>query len=235
VHLPFPVLTRPCRPFLPQRGSPIVAQVRAFRSIRGETRVGGLRYRQGVTSSTPGPSQLSCGEWAVLGLLAEQPRHGFAVARLMAPDGEVGRVWALPKPLVYRALSTLQDRHLVTPAGEEPGERGPHRTLHVATAEGVEALRAWLASPVDHLREVRSLFMLKLALLARGGADAAALLAAQRERLGPLVAALEARVDSAEAFDRTLLLWRLESARAALRFIDGLTATAPVAAAPRGA
>ena len=77
--------------------------------------------------------------------------------------------------------------------------------------------------------------MLKLALLARGGADAAALLAAQRERLGPLVAALEARVDSAEAFDRTLLLWRLESARAALRFIDGLTATAPVAAAPRGA
>jgi DNA-binding PadR family transcriptional regulator len=188
-----------------------------------------------VTISTPGPSQLSCGEWAVLGLLAEQPRHGFAVARLMAPQGEIGRVWALPKPLVYRALSTLQDRGLVVPAGEEPGERGPHRTLHVATAEGVEALRAWLATPVEHLREVRSLLMLKLALLARGGADSAALLAAQRERLGPLVSALEARVDTAGAFDRTLLLWRLESARAALRFIDGMTAiaTAPVAAGLR--
>ncbi|HVS40635.1 MAG TPA: helix-turn-helix transcriptional regulator [Candidatus Dormibacteraeota bacterium] len=186
-----------------------------------------------MTISTPGTSQLSCGDWAVLGLLAEQPRHGFAVARLMAPEGEIGRVWALPKPLVYRALSTLQDRGMVTPMGEEPGERGPHRTLHGATAEGVEALGAWLATPVDHLREVRSLLMLKLALLARGGADPAALLAAQRERLGPVVAALEARVGTAKAFDRTLLLWRLESARAVLNFIDGVSATAPVAAGPR--
>ena len=186
-----------------------------------------------MTISTPGTSQLSCGEWAVLGLLAEQPRHGFAVARLMAPEGELGRVWALPKPLVYRALSTLQDRGLVVPSGEEPGDRGPHRTLHGATEQGVEALRTWLVTPVDHLREMRSLLMLKLALLARGGADPAVLLAAQRERLAPVVAALEARVGTAEAFDRTLLLWRLESARAALRFIDGMTATAPAAAALR--
>lgn len=195
-----------------------------------------LRYRQGVTTSTPGASPLSCGEWAVLGLLAEQPRHGFAVARLMAPEGEIGRVWALPKPLVYRALSTLQERGLVVPAGEEPGERGPHRTLHVATGAGVEALRAWLATPVDHLREVRSLLMLKLALLARVGADAAALLTAQRERLAPLVATLEARVSAAEAFEHTLLLWRLESAHAALRFIDGAirSAPAPAVALPPG-
>lgn len=169
----------------------------------------------------------------MLGLLAEQPRHGFAVARLMAPEGEIGRVWALPKPLVYRALSTLQDRGLVAPAGEEPGERGPHRTLHLATPAGVGALRGWLATPVEHLREVRSLLMLKLALLARVGADSAALLAAQRERLGPLVEALEARVDAAEAFEHTLLLWRLESARAVLRFIDAATATGPVAAGLR--
>jgi PadR family transcriptional regulator AphA len=183
-----------------------------------------------MTTSIPDPAALSCGEWAVLGLLAEQPRHGFAVARLMAPDGEVGRVWALPKPLVYRALSTLADRGLVAPAGEEPGERGPHRTLHVATDAGGEALREWLATPVDHLREVRSLLMLKLSLLARRGAPAGELLVAQRERLDPLVASLEARIAGAEAFEHTLLLWRLESARAAVRFIDGLIATSPAAA-----
>jgi len=188
-----------------------------------------------MTTASPGPSALSCGEWAVLGLLAEQPRHGFAVARLMAPKGEVGRVWALPKPLVYRALSILQDRGLIVPAGEEPGERGPHRTLHVATGAGVEALLTWLATPVEHLREVRSLLMLKLALLARRSEAADALLAAQRERLGPLVAALEARIATADAFEYTLLLWRLESARAAVRFIDGVIAGLPVAAALRGA
>ena len=39
---------------------------------------------------------------------------------LPLPDGEIGRVWALPKPLVYRALTTLQERGLVATAGEEP-------------------------------------------------------------------------------------------------------------------
>jgi hypothetical protein len=72
---------------------------------------------------------------------------------------------------------------------------------------------------------VRSLLMLKLALLARTGGDVAPLLAAQRERLGPLLAALEVRVAAAEAFDHTLLVWRLESARAALRFIDAVAAS----------
>jgi len=173
---------------------------------------------------------LSCGEWAVLGLVSERPRHGFALARLMAPDGEVGRVWALPKPLVYRALTTLEERGLITAVGEEPGDRGPHRTLHAATAEGTDALRGWLATPVEHLREIRSLLMLKLALLSRTGGPVAGLLAAQRERLGPLLAALEARAATADAFDRTLLLWRTEAARGAIRFIDAVGACEAVSA-----
>ncbi len=180
--------------------------------------------------ASPPPPLLSTGEWAVLGLVTEQPRHGFALARLMAPEGEVGRVWALPKPLVYRALTTLQDRGMVATAGEEPGERGPHRTLLSATPEGREALSGWLATPVEHLREVRSQLMLKLALLARTGGDAAPLLAAQRERLAPLLDALEGRVATAEAFEHTLLVWRLELARAAVRFLDAV-ATGPLSRA----
>jgi PadR family transcriptional regulator AphA len=206
-------------------------------SWRNPTR--SLRYRQRMSSPGPGVPPLSCGEWAVLGLVTERPRHGFALARLMAPEGEIGRVWALPKPLVYRALSTLQERGLVAAAGEEPGERGPHRTLQSATGAGAEALRAWLATPVDHLRDVRSQLMLKLALLARTGGDVAPLLAAQRERLGPLLAALEVRVAAAEAFEHTLMVWRLESARATLRFVDaiaasgrGLAGRAPAGGAP---
>jgi PadR family transcriptional regulator AphA len=184
-----------------------------------------LRYRQRMSSPGAGLPPLSSGEWAILGLVTERPRHGFALARLMAPGGEIGQVWALPKPLVYRALSTLQERGLVAAAGEEPGERGPHRTLLSATGAGAETLGAWLATPVDHLREVRSLLMLKLALLARTGGDVAPLLDAQRERLGPLLAALEVRVAAAEAFEHTLLVWRLESARATLRFIDAVAAS----------
>jgi hypothetical protein len=38
-----------------------------------------------------GREELTAGEWAVLALVNEQPTHGFALARAMAPDGDVGR------------------------------------------------------------------------------------------------------------------------------------------------
>jgi DNA-binding PadR family transcriptional regulator len=168
---------------------------------------------------------LSPGEWAVLGLIAERPRHGFAVRKALGPGGEVGRVWSLPGPLVYRALTTLQAKGLAEVAGEERSEVGPQRTLIAATQAGREALLTWLWQPVEHLRDFRSLFMLKLALLDRAGQEPRALLAAQRDRVGPIVAALEEQARTSDGFDRTLASWRLESAMAAVRFLDGLAAT----------
>ena len=79
-----------------------------------------------------------------------------------------------------------------------------------------------MGQPVDHLRDFRSLFMLKLALLHRAGLDPRRLLTAQRDRVLPIVAALEDQARTAAGFDRTLATWRLESAMAAVRFLDGL-------------
>ena len=39
--------------------------------------------------------ELTAGEWAILALLAESPTHGFAIARAMAPEGEVGQIWSV--------------------------------------------------------------------------------------------------------------------------------------------
>lgn len=46
-------------------------------------------------------------EWTVLALRREEPRHGFAIATLTAPDGALGRVWQVPRPVIYRALGRL--------------------------------------------------------------------------------------------------------------------------------
>jgi PadR family transcriptional regulator AphA len=168
-------------------------------------------------------ANLSPGEWAVLGLIADRSLHGFAVRRALAPGGEIGRVWSLPGPLVYRALATLQARGMAEVVGAERSEMGPQRTLVSATPSGREALRAWLEQPVEHLREFRSLFMLKLALLERREEAPVALLTAQRDRVGPIVEALERQVRTRDGFERTLATWRLESARAAVRFLDLLS------------
>lgn len=169
-------------------------------------------------------SALSPGEWAVLGLIAEEPRHGFALRKLMAADGEVGRVWSLPSPLVYRALATLQAKGMAEVAGAQRSELGPQRTLVRATAEGRGRLLDWLREPVEHMRDFRSQFMLKLALLYRSGGDPRPLVKAQRAHLWPVIAALEERAQASAGFEQALLAWRLESGRAALRFLDHLAA-----------
>lgn len=165
--------------------------------------------------------QLSAGEWAVLGLLVEKPQHGFALAKAMSRDGQIGVVWSLPRALVYRAITTLEAKGLVVQVGTERSDLGPQRRRVEATREGRALLSGWLYEPVEHLREVRSLLMLKLALLSRAGADPWPLLRAQGERFEPLLAALEERTEHTPAgFERALVLWRLESARAVIRFLD---------------
>jgi DNA-binding PadR family transcriptional regulator len=168
--------------------------------------------------------ELTPGEWAVLALACEQPTHGFAIARAMAPDGEVGQVWAMRRPLVYRALETLEHMGLVAPVGTLPSRSGPQRTVLEATAVGKRALTQWLRQPVNNVRDGRSLLMLKLLFLTRRKADLGPLLAAQRERFAARAESLSAAAEGAEGFDRALLLWRLQSTTAAISFTETLLA-----------
>lgn len=169
--------------------------------------------------------ELTAGEWALLALLDERPAHGFALARAMALTGEVGRVWAVRRPLVYRAIETLQRLGLVRPVATLPSEAGPQRTILETTPPGREALAAWLGQPVSHVRDTRSLLMLKLLFLSRRQADLAPLLRAQRERFAVQAVRLAAAADAVEGFDRSLLLWRMHTTTAAIRFSDELLAS----------
>ena len=176
---------------------------------------------------------LAPGEWSVLALLAEEPGHGWALARQMARDGEIGRVWALGRPLVYRALELLEERGLIEPAGSERGVRGPNRTVFRATPAGRAELSAWLREPVEHVRDVRSLFLLKLILADRAGLDREPLLHAQRTLVVPAVRALEKRLAESRGSEAIFVRFRLESTRAVVEFIDGLLAERGEIAAAR--
>jgi DNA-binding PadR family transcriptional regulator len=187
------------------------------------------------------PEELSVGEWAVLGLLAEGPSHGFALARALAPDGEVGRVWSLRRPLVYRTIDVLRRRGLVAPVGTEDSDAGPQRVMVEATATGARRLEPWLAQPVEHVRDTRAQLMLKLLFLDRRGDDPRRLLEAQRLTFEEIAIELRGDLEGQEGFTRTLLAWRLESTSGALRFVEGLLdadpppepgARAPAAEAP---
>jgi PadR family transcriptional regulator AphA len=167
---------------------------------------------------------LSVPEWLVLAILGQQPMHGFAVAQLTAPDGELGRVWHIPKAVIYRAIGRLVEAGLIAPEGTEPG-LGPQRTVYAATPDGRAAAQRWLHTPVDHVRDIRSQLLLKLALFDRAGDDPAGLLRRQREVLEPIARAIEAS-SVRGGFDATLLAWRKATALAALDFLDMVTGAA---------
>ena len=153
-------------------------------------------------------------EQVCLALVVEGVDHGWAVGALLAPDGELGRIWSLSRPLTYRALDQLVEGGLVRRVGREPG-RGRARTVLAATPAGRRAARAWLETPVAHLRDVRTELLVKLELRRRAGLALAPLLDAQQEVFEPLVAALTAGRPPADP----VALWRRESARAVARFL----------------
>jgi DNA-binding PadR family transcriptional regulator len=162
-------------------------------------------------------------EWVVLAVAAEGSTHGWAVARLLGKGGPLGHAWSSSRPLVYRAVARLIAEGLVRPTGPAGG-RGPDREPFEITATGRAAVEAWLVAPVDHVRDLRTEFLVKLLLLERRGADAGPLVARQRERLDPVAATLAAQAADAEGPDRVIAVWRSINAEAAVRFLDALEA-----------
>lgn len=166
----------------------------------------------------------------MLCLVCETPSHGFAIARITAGDGELGHVWRVPKPVIYRALQRLEAVQLVATIEVQPSNSGPARSMVAATDAGRRAAAVWLTKPVGHNRDIRSELLVKLALLERAGADPGPLLAAQEGQLRPVAEGLQEQLTSVTGFDRTVILWRYETITATLRFLDALRQ--PSAAGP---
>ena len=87
-----------------------------------------------------------------------------------------------------------------------------------------------LEQPVDRVRDVRSLLLLKLVFAERLGVDARPMLAAEQDAIAASIAVLEARMRVSGGTEEILLRFRLESTRAVLRFVEGVLADERVAA-----
>jgi DNA-binding PadR family transcriptional regulator len=162
-------------------------------------------------------SELSVTEHAVLGLLAEGPIHGFAISKQLGADSEVGRILTVRRPLVYRALDRLVDGGLAEPIHTEKGESGPNRVIHRVTKSGRRELRTWLESPVEHVRDIRIEFLLKVALILRARRSPRSLITAQRKSLETKLRALDEL-----GVDDHVTSWRRHTSRAASAYLEEL-------------
>jgi PadR family transcriptional regulator AphA len=170
-------------------------------------------------------TELLTGEWAVLGLLNATPSHGFALAKELAPGGEIGRIWALSRPLTYRAIDKLLEREFIEARAEQPGRAGGNRTIFAATRAGRAAFRIWVTTPVEHLRELRSDLLLKLVLAQRCSISIDEMIEAQLKLVQQIRAGLDMRMRTAP--NDLVLVWRTHAVDAALGFLGDLDTAAP--------
>lgn len=172
-------------------------------------------------------------DWVVLAVVAEAPRHGFAVAKELAADAALGEVWTVPRSLVYRAIDHLRDAGLIEPARTETGAQGPHRTVYRVTRSGAARLGHWLDQPVTHPRDVRTELLVKLVLRARRGKPLAPLAGAQLDRFASATRGLARRARDAQGADRIVARWRVESLGAIRRTLEAIVADELPGTAPR--
>ena len=160
------------------------------------------------------PIEMTMESGICLGLIRAGYDHGYVIAQQFAPDGPIGVVHTLTRPVVYRELHFLEHEGLVT-TSESRGVRGQKKRLLKLSKKGSAALDVWLKSPVDHIRDIRNEFLAKVLLLQMLNGDVARLIKDQRQHFASLVATLRDDRDTS-----VVALWRKEQVRTVTRFLD---------------
>jgi DNA-binding PadR family transcriptional regulator len=163
--------------------------------------------------------------YALLGLLAEGPRHGYDLIRAFAPSTPLGSTIHLGTSHLYALLTRLEKDGLI--AGEEQSQDGhPPRHIFHITESGHEAVLAWLDEPVARPRDVLLDLPLKLYLAQRLDPNRTkGLIARQRTLFSEFLRALEAEeLPVADPLDDVFLALlreaRIARTRATLEWLD---------------
>jgi DNA-binding PadR family transcriptional regulator len=102
-------------------------------------------------------------DYALLGLLREQPDYGYRLRRRF--EDLLGGIWTLNIGQVYQTLQHLKRRGLVMERPPGPIAGGRQRRFFEVTPKGLRALERWLRRPPSRVRPVHDETLLWLHLL----------------------------------------------------------------------
>lgn len=160
---------------------------------------------------------------AILGLLAQRPRHGYELRA--AFEALIGgeQNWEVKPAQIYTTLSRLEESGLVAQAAVEQ-DGGPEKRIYDITPAGQAELAGWFSGAVDDEPQ-RDEFYLKLMLsLATGAADPYRVIQVQRGQLYRVLHQLTTRrleMDARHELAQVLLLDKaVMHTEADLRWLD---------------
>lgn len=93
-------------------------------------------------------------EQVLLGLLMQQPMHGYELSQHFESPAGLGRIWQLGMSQIYAVLKQLEDAGYVEGETELQTDRPPRKVYRITPA-GRQAFVDWVAEPVEHMRDLR--------------------------------------------------------------------------------
>ena len=155
-------------------------------------------------------------EGSCLVLISKGINHGYQLAKQFEPSTALGEVLTLTRPVIYRAVKSLETQKLIQSA-DSLGPRGQLKFKLKCTSEGEKQAKQWLSEPVSHIRNMRDEFLIKVLLLQRFNLNTKRLIQTQRQALSEISKTL-----LADMAPTPVAIWRREQARTAMRFLDEL-------------
>ena len=119
---------------------------------------------------------------AVLGLLAQRPRHGYELrAAFQALVGGVEN-WDVKPAQIYTTLARLEQGGLVAEHSVEQ-DGGPEKRIYTLTPTGRKTLQEWFACGIESEHQRDEFYVKLMIALASGVADPYELIHTQRSQL----------------------------------------------------
>ena len=120
---------------------------------------------------------------ALLGLLAQKPRHGYELR--VAFEAVVGgdENWEVKPAQIYTTLDRLEESGLVTRASDLGQGNEPSRRVYALTEAGRETLHEWFASAVETQHQRDEFFVKLMVALFSGEGNPERILQTQRSHL----------------------------------------------------
>lgn len=121
-------------------------------------------------------------EYILLGLLYQNPQHGYSLHQDLQSRASLSRIWYVKRSKLYYLLGKLERKGLI--AGTHvPGKKRPSRDVYHLTEQGEQTFLTWVEAPIEVARHVRLVILARLYFaLSLGREVALNLLARQREQ-----------------------------------------------------
>lgn len=169
-------------------------------------------------------------EYILLGLIREEPAHGYALYEKLRTSAELSLIWQVKRSKLYYLLDKLETDELLESSIISQSPYPDRKVFHV-TNRGIDVLEKWMYSPVLSSRYVRLAFLSKLFFVLRQNKELAAdLITNQIEVCQGWLDNLDRQykdLDNTEYINSQVFLFRIGQIKAMLEWLKNCRDTIP--------